>query len=162
MSMIFYSSREFQEHPEGSESVEAVVKILPMEGFEGLHIGSAAAAAVDIRATETLDLEPGSMVKMSALFKMEIPRGYAALIYPRSGLGSKGLVIKNLVGVVDSDYRGEVFLTLDNTSSEPFPIRKGDRVCQMIIHRIPSVHYQTVEALSETARGVGGFGSTGV
>jgi len=117
---------------------------------------------VDIKATEYIMIDPGKMVKLDAKFRMEIPVGYAAFIYPRSGIGSQGLVLKNLVGIIDADYRGNVFLTLTNTGDRPMHVQKGDRVCQMIIQKIPTVRYEFVQELSSTERGAGGFGSTGL
>jgi dUTP pyrophosphatase len=158
MSLIPLSSQAILEYDKIND---LIVRIKPLEGFEPFHKGTKDSAAIDIKATSYAMLSPGQGIKMDACFQMEIPKGYAAFIYPRSGLGSQGLVIKNTVGVIDSDYRGNVFLTLTNTGDKDIHIQKGDRVCQMIIQKIPTVRYEFVEELSTTER-EGGFGSTGI
>ena len=93
---------------------------------------------------------------------MEIPEGYAGLVYARSGLASKrGLAPANKVGVVDSDYRGEIMVALHNHSSEEHKITRGERIAQLVVTPFLKVEFEEAEALSETVRGVGGFGSTG-
>ena len=93
---------------------------------------------------------------------MEIPEGYAGLVYARSGLASKrGLAPANKVGVVDSDYRGEIMVALHNHSSEEQKITRGERIAQLVVTPFLKVEFEEAEALSETVRGVGGFGSTG-
>jgi len=107
---------------------------------------------------------PGTRFDAKTDLRVEIPKEHVGLIVPRSGLGRKGIVLVNTVGVIDSDYRGEIGITLQNTGSVPVEIAHGDRVAQMLIVPYAKVQLERVEdvsALSETERGVGGFGSTG-
>ena len=93
---------------------------------------------------------------------MEIPEGYAGLIYARSGLASKrGLAPSNKVGVVDSDYRGEIMVSLYNQSGSEQTVEAGERIAQLVVTPFLSVDFEEVSSLSDTARGEGGFGSTG-
>ena len=93
---------------------------------------------------------------------MQIPVGYVGLVYARSGIASKrGLAPANKVGVVDSDYRGEVMVALHNHSSEPQTIAAGERIAQMVIAPYLTVNYVETDTLDDTDRGTGGFGSTG-
>lgn len=93
---------------------------------------------------------------------MEIPEGYEGQVRARSGLAIKhGITLINSVGTIDSDYRGEIRVPLVNLSNEPFVIKHGERIAQMIIAKYESVDFVEVEELSDTDRGVGGFGSTG-
>jgi len=94
---------------------------------------------------------------------IELPIGYEADIRPRSGVALKnGVTVANTPGTIDSDFRGEVKILLINLSEEPFIIRHGDRIAQMVISRYEQADFEEVEILSETERGTGGFGSTGV
>lgn len=86
---------------------------------------------------------------------------YAGFIYPRSGLGTKGIVLGNLVGIIDSDYQGEIMVALWNRSNEPRKITHGDRIAQMVIQPIKRVNFKEVTEFEKTERGEGGFGSTG-
>ena len=93
---------------------------------------------------------------------MQIPPGYEAQVRPRSGLSSKhGITMINCVGTVDSDYRGEMKVPLINLGGQPFVIRRGDRIAQMLIAPVPVVQMVEVETLDDTSRGHGGFGHTG-
>ena len=93
---------------------------------------------------------------------MEVPAGYAGLIYARSGLAcTKGLAPANKVGVIDADYRGEIIVALYNHSSEPITVEHGERIAQMVITPYLTADFQEVDELSDTTRGQGGFGSTG-
>ncbi len=108
-------------------------------------------------------LMPGDTKMISIGIAMEIPVGYAGLVYARSGLASKrGLAPANKVGVVDCDYRGEFFVPLRNHSDVPQIIEPGDRIAQMIITPYLTANFTEAEELSDTCRGLGGFGSTGV
>ena len=93
---------------------------------------------------------------------MELPSGYEAQICPRSGLAAKHhITVTNSPGTVDANYRGEVKAILYNLGKEPFTIKRGDRIAQMVICKLPEIELQEVTALSESDRGTGGFGSTG-
>ena len=108
-------------------------------------------------------LMPGETKMISIGIAMEIPVGYAGLVYARSGLASKrGLAPANKVGVVDCDYRGEFFVPLRNHGTEPQTIEPGDRIAQMIITPYLTANFVEAHELSDTCRGLGGFGSTGV
>jgi dUTP pyrophosphatase len=94
---------------------------------------------------------------------MELPQGYEAQIRPRSGLAAKkGITMLNSPGTIDADYRGEIGVIVINLSKEPFTIENGERIAQMVISKFEQIQWQPAEALSETERGSGGFGSTGV
>ena len=127
--------------------------------------GSACAAGADLYALcEEADMEiaPGETKLVHTGVAMEIPEGYAGFIYARSGIATKrGLAPANCVGVVDSDYRGEVMVALHNHSKEVQTIASGERIAQMVIAPFLPVIFEETEALDKTERGAGGFGSTG-
>lgn len=127
--------------------------------------GSEFAAGADLYACtngETIVIESGETKLIKTGLAMEIPEGYAGLIYARSGIANKrGLAPSNKVGVVDSDYRGEIMVSLHNHSNETQSIADGERIAQMVITPFLKVEYQEVSEISETVRGEGGFGSTG-
>ena len=111
---------------------------------------------------EKVVIEPGETRMIGSGFAISLEPGYAAFIYARSGLGIKhGMVPANCVGVIDSDYRGEVIVGLKNTSDERFTVCDGDRIAQMIICKCELPEVILCEDLDETQRGAGGFGSTG-
>lgn len=123
------------------------------------------AAGMDISAclTEDVILNPMERKLIPTGFAIAVPDGYAAYLYARSGLASKkGITLPNCVGVIDSDYRGEVKVALVNLSDEPFEIKNGDRIAQMVISPVIQAILVEKEELSETKRAGGGFGSTGV
>ena len=127
--------------------------------------GSAYAAGADLYALiegESLMVGAGETVLVRTGLSVEIPEGYVGLIYARSGLATKkGLAPANKVGVIDSDYRGEVKVALFNQSGEDQIVLAGERVAQLVIAPYLAVEYEEAEALSSTVRGEGGFGSTG-
>ena len=126
--------------------------------------GSAAAAGADLYAclSEPVTIGPGESGWIGTGIAMEVPAGCAGLIYARSGLACKrGLAPANKVGVVDSDYRGEVVVVLHNHSAVPQTVEHGERIAQMVIAPVFTPPYVEVEALTDSERGVGGFGSTG-
>lgn len=103
----------------------------------------------------------GRMLVPTGIF-IELPEGYEAQIRPRSGLAlKKGITVLNSPGTIDADYRGEICVILANLSQETVFIEDGERVCQMVVARHAKVEWESVEALSETERGEGGFGHTG-
>lgn len=107
-------------------------------------------------------INPGDLVIIPTGLAVEIPCGYAGMIYTRSGLGVKhGIHVSNGVGVIDSDYRGEMHVGLHNASRESYTIYPGERIAQLIITPVLLPEIELVSALSETRRGEGGFGSTG-
>lgn len=127
--------------------------------------GSVSAAGYDLYSCgidEPIDIAPGSCAKIKTGVIMEIPEGYFGAIYARSGLATKqGLRPANCVGVVDSDYRGEIMVFLHNDSSFVRTIENGERIAQIVITPYLNVEFNEVDVLSNTARGEGGFGSTG-
>lgn len=123
------------------------------------------AAGMDISACieEDIVLNPMERKLISTGFAIAVPDGYAAYLYARSGLASKkGITLPNCVGVIDSDYRGEVKVALVNLSDEPFVIKNSDRIAQMVISPVIQAILIEKDELSETKRAGGGFGSTGV
>lgn len=126
--------------------------------------GSAQAAGADLYACLERDvtIAPGETAFIPTGLAMELPRGYAGLIYARSGLACKrGLAPANKVGVVDSDYRGEFIVALHNHGTQSQTISTGERIAQLVVTPVLIPEYIEVETLSETDRGAGGFGSTG-
>lgn len=117
-------------------------------------------AAFDLLASESVTFKPGERVQVKTGLKMEIPEGYVGFIWDKSGLSHKA-GLKTLGGVIDSGYRGEVMVGMINLSKEPYTFKKGDKVAQMCIQKKEEVIIVEAEELSETARGEGGFGSTG-
>ena len=126
--------------------------------------GSAGAAGADLYACldEAVTILPGETVWIPTGIALEVPAGCAGLVYARSSLGVKrGLAPANKVGVIDSDYRGEIRVVLLNHGKEPQTILSGERVAQFIITPVLTPAYEEVSELSDTSRGTGGFGSTG-
>ena len=126
--------------------------------------GSAGAAAADLYACleESVTIAPGETVFIPTGLSVEIPVGCAGLIYARSSMGAKrGLAPANKVGVIDSDYRGEIKVVLLNHSSAEQTVAPGERIAQMIITPVLTPAYEEVDELTDTDRGTGGFGSTG-
>lgn len=127
---------------------------------------TAQAAGIDLRACidKPVQIFNGDQLLVSAGFKMALTEGWVGMLYPRSGLGTSGLVLGNLTGVIDGDYRGEVKVCLWNRNMEgqPITIHPLDRIAQMVIVPHYSHSYiELVDELSKTTRGIGGFGSTG-
>jgi len=126
--------------------------------------GSAEAAGADLYACleESVTVAPGESVWIPTGLALEVPKGCAGLIYARSGMACKrGLAPANKVGVVDSDYRGEVCVVLHNHGKAPQTIENGERIAQFVITPVYTPIYEEVENLSDSQRGNGGFGSTG-
>lgn len=126
---------------------------------------TADAAGADVCAAvhDELTLLPGARAMVPAGFSMAVPRGYEAQLRPRSGLAIRsGITLLNSPGTIDADYRGPVNVILFNAGTEPFVVRRGDRVAQMVIAPVSRAEFTVVNALEETVRAAGGFGSTGV
>ena len=127
--------------------------------------GSPGSAGFDLRAAidEELVLRPGERLLVPTGLVLEIPQGWEGQVRPRSGLALRhGIGIVNAPGTIDSDYRGEVAVILINLGEAPFSLRHGDRIAQLVISRVEIVEWEETEALDESRRGDGGFGSTGV
>ena len=126
--------------------------------------GSVYAAGADLYACmdEAVTVNPGETKFIGTGLALEIPLGYAGLIYARSGLSCKrGLAPANKVGVVDADYRGEITVALHNHSTKPETVEPNERIAQLVVTPFLSVDFEEVDELSDTVRGTGGFGSTG-
>ncbi len=125
--------------------------------------GTQFSAGADLYAlTDALTIAPGETAFVHTGLSLEIPEGLVGLVYARSGLASKrGLAPANKVGVVDSDYRGEIIVALHNHSALPQTIERGERVAQIVFAPYVPARFELSETLEETARGTGGFGSTG-
>ena len=124
--------------------------------------GSDGAAGLDVVAAEDLTLDPGQRHAVATGFAIAIPEGYEVQVRPRSGLALKhGITCLNTPGTIDHDYRGEVKVILANLGSEPFQVRRGERIAQLVPAPVLKAAFDEVAELGETARGAGGFGSTG-
>jgi dUTP pyrophosphatase len=143
--------------------IEIELKRLPHG--EGLLLPARAtehAAGLDVVAAEDVTLAPGQRHAVATGFSIAIPEGYEVQVRPRSGLALKhGITCLNTPGTIDCDYRGEVKVILANLGSEPFEVRRGERIAQLVPAPVLEAAFREVEALSETSRGTGGFGSTG-
>lgn len=133
---------------------------LPLPAYE-----TAGAAGLDLRAAigEPVTLAPGERVLVPTGLAMQLPEGFEGQVRPRSGLALRhGVTVLNAPGTVDSDYRGEVSVVLINHGSEPFTVTRGDRIAQLVIAPVTQARLLEVGTLSETPRGAGGYGSTGI
>ncbi len=120
-------------------------------------------AGLDLRAAHDATLEPGGRGLVGTGLAVAIPRGYAGLVLPRSGLAlSQGVTVLNAPGLVDAGYRGELKVLLVNHGDKPVPVRRGDRIAQLVIQRVERAELIEVNELPTSERGAGGFGSTGV
>jgi len=122
-------------------------------------------AGMDVRAnlTESICLNPLERKLIPTGIFLEIPAGFECQVRPRSGLAFKnGITVLNSPGTIDADYRGEVGVILINLSTEPFVVENGERIAQLVFSKVEQIEFELVGALSETDRGTGGFGSTGV
>jgi dUTP pyrophosphatase len=141
------------------------IKVKRLPHGEGLPLPSYAstgAAGLDIVAAESLTLAPAARHAVATGFAVAIPEGYEVQVRPRSGLALKhGITCLNTPGTIDSDYRGEVKVILANLGAEPFEIVRGERIAQLVPAPVLRAEFAEVDSLEETARGAGGFGSTG-
>ncbi|MDA8424546.1 MAG: dUTP diphosphatase [Treponema sp.] len=125
---------------------------------------SAGSAGADLRAclAEPRRLEPGERAAVPTGLRIQLPPGYEAQVRPRSGLALEhGITCLNSPGTIDSDYRGEIRVILANLGSEPFTVRPGDRIAQLVVAPVSRAVFEAAESLDSTERGSGGFGSTG-
>jgi dUTP pyrophosphatase len=146
-------------------SPEIAIRLKRLPHGEGLPLPAYAtehAAGMDVVAAEELTLAPGARHAVATGFAIAIPEGYEVQVRPRSGLALKhGVTCLNTPGTIDSDYRGEVKVILANLGGEPFEVRRGERIAQLVPAPVLAANFREVDALSETSRGAGGFGSTG-
>lgn len=146
------------------------IEIKQLPNFDGLKMPAYEtdlAAGVDLRAAIDADtplvLAPGERALIATGFAMALPPGYEAQIRPRSGLAYKhGITVVNSPGTIDADYRGEVKILLINHGTDSFIINRGERIAQMVVAPVTQASFEIVDSLSETVRGAGGYGSTGV
>ncbi len=146
-----------------------IVEIKRLPHGAGLELPSyetVGSAGMDLRAAitdgETVTLQAGARVLVDTGLAMALPQGFEAQIRPRSGLAIKhGITCLNTPGTIDSDYRGEIKIILINLGQEPFEIKRGDRIAQMVIAPVIQAQLNEVQDLTNTSRGQGGFGSTG-
>ncbi len=147
-----------------SMPIEIRIQRLPNGG--GLPLpayASDGAAGMDVVAAESLTIRPGTRHAVATGFAMAIPPGYEVQVRPRSGLALKhGITCLNTPGTIDSDYRGEVKVILANLGDDNFEVKRGDRIAQLVPAPVQRAAFAEVAALDDTARGAGGFGSTGV
>jgi dUTP pyrophosphatase len=141
------------------------IKLIRLPHGQGLPLpryASEDAAGLDVTAAEDLTLQPGGRHAVATGFAIEIPRGYEVQVRPRSGLAIKnGITCLNTPGTIDSDYRGEVRVILINLGQRPFEVRRGERIAQLVPAPVLRADFVEVGKLAGTARGSGGFGSTG-
>lgn len=149
---------------------ELRVEVVMLEHFAGLDLPAyetPGAAGLDLRAAVPSDspvtLAPGARAMIPTGLCVAVPRGYELQVRPRSGLAARaGITCLNSPGTVDSDYRGELKVILINHGSEPFVVRRGERIAQGVCAPVVQMRWAPVERLDETRRGTGGFGSTGI
>lgn len=140
------------------------VKLVNHSRFEAPFYATEFSAGMDLKANldSPVVLESLERAMIPTGLHIELPVGYEAQIRPRSGLAAKhGISIVNSPGTIDADYRGEIKVVLVNLSKDPFTVNPGERIAQMIVARHEKVEWEEVETLEESARGEGGFGSTG-
>ena len=143
-----------------------LLRLAHAQGLPAPAYESAGAAGMDLRAAVAEDapmvLRPGARAMVPTGYGFAVPPGYEAQVRPRSGLAAKaGVTCLNTPGTIDSDYRGEVKVILINLGEEDFTIRRGDRIAQLVIAPVVQARWAEVDSLEDTARGAGGFGSTG-
>ncbi len=141
------------------------LQILRLPNGDGLPLpayATAGAAGMDVVAAETLTLAPGTRAAVATGFALAIPDGYEVQVRPRSGLALRhGITCLNTPGTIDSDYRGEVKVILANLGDAPFDVVRGERIAQLVPAAVTRAALVEVATLDDTARGTGGFGSTG-
>ncbi len=144
---------------------DITIRIRRLPHGEGLPLpayATAGAAGMDVVAAEDVTLAPGGRHAVATGFAVAIPPGYEIQVRPRSGLALKnGVTCLNTPGTIDEDYRGEVKVILANLGAEPFEVRRGERIAQLVPAPVQRARFDEVAELDDTARGSGGFGSTG-
>ena len=150
------------EHPLPAITIR-VKRLAHGEGLPLPAYATSGAAGMDVVAAEELDLMPGQRYGVATGFAIAIPDGYEVQVRPRSGLALKhGITVPNTPGTIDSDYRGELKVIMINHGEAAFPIRRGDRIAQLVAAPVQHAEFSEIDDLDETVRGAGGFGSTGV
>lgn len=149
--------------PSTTSEVAVQVKRLPHgEGLALPHYATAGAAGMDVLSAEDVTLAPGARHAVGTGLALAIPAGYEVQVRPRSGLALKhGISVPNTPGTIDSDYRGELKVIVINHGDTAFAIARGDRIAQLVLAPVTRAAWDEVAELDDTARGAGGFGSTG-
>lgn len=141
-----------------------IVKVINQSAYELPDYGTPLAAGMDVRANlnVSITLHPLERALIPTGLFVELPPNYEMQVRPRSGLAAKhGITVLNAPGTIDADYRGEIKVILVNLSQEDFEIKPGERIAQLLVAKHEKVEWESVEQLSDTLRGEGGFGSTG-
>lgn len=150
---------------EGTHPVTVRVRRLPeARDLELPRAATDHAAGLDLRARVdgAVELAPGERRRIPTGIAVELPPGFEGQVRPRSGLALRhGLTLLNSPGTIDADYRGEVAVIAINLGREPVTVRRGDRIAQLVLQRVPRVRVEEAQSLGQTARGAGGFGHTG-
>jgi dUTP pyrophosphatase len=147
----------------GKEPVLKIRKAFPEAALPSYETGGASGMDLRAFAGEDIVIPPLGRAKIPTGLFVEIPSGYEGQVRPRSGLALRsGVTVLNSPGTIDSDYRGELEVILINLGAEPFTVKNGDRIAQMVISPVIRLEIVEAETLSETKRGGGGFGSTGI
>ena len=151
---------------EGEQTqIPVAVEVKRLPHGEGLPLpayATSGAAGMDVVSAEDITIAPGARHPVATGLSMAIPQGYEIQVRPRSGLALKhGITVPNTPGTIDSDYRGELKVLLINHGTADFPIKRGERVAQLVLAPVVQASWQEVDELDATARGEGGFGSTG-
>ena len=151
---------------EGQQTqIPVAVEVKRLSHGEGLPLpayATSGAAGMDVVSAEDVTIAPGARHPVATGLSMAIPQGYEIQVRPRSGLALKhGITVPNTPGTIDSDYRGELKVLLINHGTADFPIKRGERVAQLVLAPVVQASWQEVDELDATARGEGGFGSTG-
>ncbi len=150
--------------PRGDAVPVAVTRLPGADGLDLPAYETELAAGMDLAAavTEPVILAPGARALVPTGLAIALPQGYEAQIRPRSGLAARnGLTVLNAPGTIDADYRGEIKVILANLGAEPFTVERGMRIAQMVVAPVTRIIWNEVDALPDSARGAGGFGSTG-
>lgn len=137
------------------------IEITLDEGVEVPKHAKPGDAGLDLRAKHGFTIYPGQVVKVDTGVRAAIPVGFCGILIPRSGLGTRGLVLANTVGLIDSTYRGPIVAALKNTSNDEIKIEAGERIVQLVVMPHLTVSFNVVDSLPETERGEGGFGHSG-
>lgn len=146
-----------------NRGVHVEVEVLPHgEGLPLPRYATAGAAGADVVAAADVELAPGRRAAVPTGLKVAVPEGYELQVRPRSGLASRhGVTLVNPPGTIDSDYRGEVMVLLVNLGEQPFTVRRGERIAQLVLAPVVRAEFLVASTLPPTERGEGGFGSTG-
>lgn len=146
-----------------TDAIPVLIKRLPHgDGLDLPRYATEGAAGMDVLSAEDVTIAPGARHAVATGLAVAIPPGHEIQVRPRSGLALKhGISVPNAPGTIDSDYRGELKVILINHGTEPFAIARGDRVAQLVLAPVTRAAWAEVADLDETARGAGGFGSTG-